>query len=282
VIEQLAGEYPVAALCQWWDLPRSSFYYRTRRTDSPELLAALLQLAAQWPTYGWPRLTAELRRQGWAVNHKRVQRLMGALGLQARQKRHVPHTTHSGHRFRRFPNLVQDLSIVYPDQVWVADITYIRLRLEFVYLAVVMDVFTRCIRGWHLWRGLDLHLTVTALERGLQGHRPEIHHSDQGFQYAAPEYVQRLEAAQVQISMAEVGAAWQNGYAERLIRTIKEEEVALADYRNYREAYEQLGHFIDEVYMQKRIHSALGYLTPVEFERQWLAQRQLQDRVSYF
>jgi len=146
------------------------------------------------------------------------------------------------------------------------DITYIRLPREYVYLAVLMDVYTRSIRGWHLGRDLDHTLTLTALKRALGRQRPEIHHSDQGVQYAALAYVAALQGMGVRISMAEVGEATQNGYAERLIRTIKEEEVALSDYRDYHEAYRQIGRFLEEVYMHKRIHSALGYLTPVEFE----------------
>ena len=132
-----------------------------------------------------------------------------------------------------------------------------------------MDVFTRGIRGWHLGRSLDQSLTLLALQRALAYHTPEIHHSDQGVQYAATAYTQLLQQANVQISMAEVGEAWQNGYAERLIRTIKEEEVDLSDYEDYNDAIRQLGRFLDEVYMHKRIHSSLGYLTPAEFEDQW-------------
>lgn len=131
---------------------------------------------------------------------------------------------------------------------------------------------TRCIRGWHLSRSLDLSLTLVALERALKEHTPEIHHSDQGLHYAAPAYVTRLEKQGVQLSMAEVGAAWQNGYAERLMGTIKEEEVELSEYHDFDDAYAQLGHFLDEVYLRKRIHSSLGYLTPTEFETQWRAQ----------
>jgi putative transposase len=152
------------------------------------------------------------------------------------------------------------------------DITYVRLLSEFVYLAVLMDVFTRGIRGWHLGRSLDSDLMLTALRRALQAGQPEIHHTDQGVQYAATAYTDLLHGAGIAISMAEVGAAWQNGFAERLMRTIKEEEVNLSEYRNYHDAYEHLGRFLDDVYMHKRIHSSLGYLTPVEFETQWLAQ----------
>ncbi len=162
-----------------------------------------------------------------------------------------------------------NLKVERPDHVWVGDITYVRLLHEFVYLAVVMDVFTRSIRGWHLGRSLDGELTVTVLRRALQRGAPEIHHSDQGVQYAAGGYVGLLREAGTAISMAEVGEAWQNGYAERLTRTIKEEEVALTEYLDFHDAYSQIGRFLEEVYQHKRIHSALGYLTPAEFEQSW-------------
>jgi putative transposase len=157
--------------------------------------------------------------------------------------------------------------------VWVADITYIRLLTEWVYLAVIMDVFTRAVRGWHLSRSLDQKLTLTALSKALAHHRPDIHHSDQGVQYAATGYVKLLLAHDVTISMAAVGQPTQNGYAERLLRTIKEEEVDLSEYRDYHDAHRRIGRFLEEVYMHKRIHSSLGYLTPSEFETQWLNQQ---------
>jgi len=269
----LAVEYPISLLCQALDLARSSYYYHAPSEGDPTLTEALLRLAEQWPTYGYRRLTAQLQREGWEVNSKRVRRLMHALGVQGVRKRTKRQTTDSGHPFPRYPNLVQDLEVVSPDQVWVADITYVRLLTEFVYLAVIMDVFTRGIRGWHLGRNLEQELTLTALERALQGRCPVIHHSDQGVQYAAAAYTETLQSLGVAISMADVGAAWQNGFAERLIRTIKEEEVDLSEYRDYHDAYRHLGRFLDEVYMHKRIHSSLGYLTPAEFETQWLAQR---------
>lgn len=235
------------------------------------LRAALPQLAGAWPTYGYRRLTALLRRQGHEVNAKRVRRLMVELGIQGQPPVRRKRTTDSNHDFPRFDNLVRDLAVVRPYQVWVGDITYIRLRRDFVYLAVLMDVFTRLIRGWHLGQTLEGSLTLTALERALGSGRPEIHHSDQGVQYAATGYVGRLHEVGARVSMAEVGEPRQNGYAERLMRTIKEEEVELTEYRDFADAREQLGRFLDAVYNVKRIHSALGYLTPQEFEQRWRA-----------
>ena len=273
----LAEEYPVKMACEVFNMSRSSYYYQpVESSDEAKLKRAIKKEAAEWPTYGYRRITKQLQRGEWVVNHKRVQRLMRLMGLQAQIKRRKRRTTNSEHGFPRYPNLVLGLEIVRPEQVWVCDITYIRLRYGFVFLAVIMDVFTRCVRGWHLGRNLDHDLTLTALRRALSKHpAPELHHSDQGVQYAATAYTQVLQDAQVQISMADQGEAWQNGYAERLIRTIKEEEVDLSEYLDYHDAYRQLGRFLDEVYMHKRIHSSLGYLTPTEFEAQWLQEHTL-------
>lgn len=272
-MRQLAETYPVQVICRVWETPRSTYYYRSQAADEQELRTALQRLAGMWPRYGSRRLTAHLQREGFQVNRKHIQRLMRELGIRGHIYAKKRRTTNSEHSFPRYPNLVEQLEIVRPEQVWVCDITYIRLRVEFVYLAVLMDVFTRCIRGWHVGRNLDQSLTLRALEQALVAHTPEIHHSDQGVQYAATAYTTRLQQAGVQITMAEVGAAWQNGYAERLMRTIKEEEVDLSEYEDYTDAVRQLGRFLDEVYMHKRIHSSLGYLTPVEFEQQWLWQQ---------
>jgi putative transposase len=265
----LCEDYPATIVCAVLGCARSSYYYQPIKTDDRMLRTAIKAVAAEWPTYGYRRITAQLRRQEWVVNPKRARRLMQEMGLQAKIRRQVHKTTDSAHDFPRYPNLVQDLAIVCPDQVWVSDITYIRLRHEYVYLAVIMDVYTRSIRGWHLGRSLDQSLTLIALQRALAQHRPEIHHSDQGLQYAATTYTSMLEKAGARISMAAIGEAWQNGYVERLLRTIKEEEVDLSDYVDYHEALAQLGRFLNQVYMHKRIHSSLGYLTPVEFEAQW-------------
>jgi transposase InsO family protein len=274
VIDQLVQQgYAVIVVCDVLDYPRST-YYRTAPPSSEEALRdAIRTVVGQWPRYGYRRVTAELRRRGWAVNRKRIQRLMRLLDLQRKTKAKKRRTTNSEHSFPRYPNLVQGLAITHPEQVWVCDITYIVLRSECVYLAVIMDVYTRCIRGWQLSRSLDHTLTLGALRIALQTHQPEIHHSDQGVQYAATAYTAALQARGIQISMAEVGEPTQNGYAERLMRTIKEEEVDLSDYDDYHDALTQLGKFLDDVYMHKRVHSSLGYLTPVEFEAEWRAQQ---------
>ena len=265
----LREHYPISQLCEVLGLPRSSAYYQPRPDEDRPLRGALIELAGQWPTYGYRRLTKQLRRHGHMANAKRVRRLMHELGIVGKAPEKKPRTTDSGHAYPRYPNLVEGLDVMRPDEVWVADITYIRLRKEFAYLAVLMDVFTRRIRGWHLGRGLDGELTLAALRRAYEHGRPEIHHSDQGVQYAATAYVELLRDREVKISMASVGEPEENGYAERLMRTIKEEEVDLSEYEDFGDALRGLGRFLDEVYNRKRIHSSLGYLTPVEFESWW-------------
>jgi len=272
---KLAKDYPIRLVCRLLDVPRSSVYYAAQPVPDDEamLKTVLLDLAGQWPTYGYRRLTAMMRRLDWPVNGKRVRRWMEELQLTGEAPKRTTRTTNSKHAFPRFDNLVKDLEISMPDQVWVADITYIRLQREFVYLAVIMDVFTRCLRGWHLGRSLDQGLTLAALERALVVATPQIHHSDQGVQYAATAYVERLQKLNVQPSMAAIGEPRENGYAERLMRTIKEEEVDLSEYHDFADAHRQIRRFLDDVYNVKRIHSALGYLTPMEFEQQWRLER---------
>lgn len=273
----LSTAYPAHVICQIVGLPRSSYYYAAVERQEADLKAAIETVAAQFPTYGSRRITAQVKRAAPnlpAAGRHRVRRLMREMGLARRRKKARKQTTNSQHAFPRYANLVKDLVVSRPNQVWVCDITYIKLGSgQFVYLAIVMDVFTRAIRGWALSHGLGVELTLSALQRALAHGQPQIHHSDQGVQYAASDYVRVLEAAQVQISMAEVGHAEQNGYAERVIRTIKEEEVYLSEYDDYGDALNQIGHFIDEVYLSKRIHSALGYLTPVEYEARWHKQQ---------
>jgi putative transposase len=260
--------YPVAKLCRLLGQPRSSYYRHGVEPDEQQLRGAMEMVCRQFATYGSRRVTQELRRAPYrlTVNRKRIQRLMGQMGLRRTLKPQKRRTTDSQHGFPRYPNRVAGLEVSRPDEVWVSDITYIRLGKGFVYLAVIMDVFTRAIRGWNLSRWLDRWLTVTALQRALREGVPEMHHSDQGVQYASTDYIDLLKQHQVQISMSRKGSPEENPYAERLIRTIKEEEVNLSEYRGFTEAQAQIGHFIEEVYQKKRIHSSLGYLTPREYE----------------
>ncbi len=257
--------YPLKLLCETLACNRSSFYYDPQPQDDEALKAAITGVSEKGPTYGYRRVTAQLRRQGHQANHKRVLRLMRQMGLTERRPTPKVRTTDSDHPFPRYPNLVQNLTICRPEQVWVADITYVRVRLEELYLAILMDVYTRLLRGWNLARGLDTSLTLGALRKALRDGTPQIHHSDQGLQYACEDYAGALPDS-VQISMAEVGEAWQNGYAERAIRTIKEECIELEDYLDYADALRRIDPFLEDVYNHKRIHSSLGYLTPAEFE----------------
>lgn len=264
-------EFDVELLCDLLGLARSSYYYCPVSADDMELRSAIEAIALEYPRYGYRRMTAELGRRKWRVNHKRVLRLMREESLLVDVKRYC-RTTFSRHPYGRYPNLVKNLDITYPDQVWCGDITYIRLRREFIYLAVLMDIFTRSIRGWELSRNLTEELTKTALQRALIKREPDIHHSDQGVQYAANGYVQMLEAAKVKVSMSAQGQPTQNAYAERLMRTLKEEEVYLHEYLDFDDAYRHIARFVDDVYMNKRVHSALGYLPPAEFEANWRAR----------
>ena len=258
--------------CRILGLSRSTYYYRSQAKPEDDLKEAIQAVAGLFPLYGTRRITHQLRRppRRYAVGRKRIQRLMRSMSLLRPVKRVKIRTTNSEHGFPRFQNLMEGLTVSHPDQVWVADITYIRLQSSFIYLAVLMDVFTRAIRGWHLSRSLDQNLTLHALQSALAHHCPAIHHSDQGIHYAFKNYVHLLQEHKIQISMAGVGKPEENGYAERLMRTIKEEEVELSEYNNLDDAREQIGQFLEEVYMTKRIHSALHYLTPAEFEAHWL------------
>ena len=185
------------------------------------------------------------------------------------EKRRFVATTDSSHAFGRYPNLIKDIEIDGLDQVWISDITYVRLPTTFCYLAAILDAYSRRCLGWHLSRQIDTRRSLSALEMALAARRPAvglIHHSDQGVQYASSEYVLRLEEAGALLSMAAVGNPYQNAQAESFFRTLKLEEVYLKDYHNFKEAEENVGLFIEEVYNEKRLHSSLGYRPPVEFE----------------
>lgn len=269
--------YPVLSiqgLCALLGVSRSWYYARQGRLESVPIEDILLRDAIEeivlaFPGYGYRRVTHALARDGWTVNHKRVLRIMHEESLLCQLKRRFVATTDSQHGFRRYPNRIKDLVIDRLDHVWVADLTYIRLPSTFCYLAAILDACSRRCVGWELSRSIDTELTLAALERALWTRQPKpglIHHSDQGVQYASHQYVERLEAAGIQISMASKGNPYENAQAERFFRTLKTEEVYLKRYETYDEARANIGPFIEEVYNTKRLHSALGYRPPAEFE----------------
>ena len=212
-----------------------------------------------------------LVRMGYTVGYRRVARLMKAANLSICVKRISCQTTRSLNAERQWVNRLENLDICRRNQVWVGDITYVRLKGRFIYVCVLMDVFTRIVRGWHLSQHLTHSLTLSPLQQALRQSVPEIHHSDQGVQYLSSAYLSTLTRHGIEISLAYRGRPWENGYAERLIRTLKEEEVHLNDYDDIIEAEARIWYFIEQVYNQKRPHSALGYLTPVEFEQKNLS-----------
>ena len=258
-------------ICGILGVNRGSFYYHRQEDPSEEVLRAEIEkLAGAYPRYGYRRITQLLVRQGYTVGTRRVARLMKANNLLVSVKR-AAQTTKSLQADKPWSNLLETLEVCHPDQVWVGDITYVRLNGRFIYVCLLMDVFTRVIKAWQLSQHLNPSLTLKTLKAAFCHSVPEIHHSDQGVQYLSRAYVTTLEDHGVKISVAHRGRPWENGYAERLIRTLKEEEVHLNDYQSITEARDRIGHFITQVYHQKRPHSALGYLTPMEFQQQNLS-----------
>ena len=235
-----------------------------------DLRDAIQRVALEWPSYGRRRITRELRRRGWTVNWKRVYRLMREDNLLCvRKKRKFMLTTDSNHGRRIWPNLAGNLMVTDVDQLWRADITYIRLREEFIFLAVVLDAYSRRVIGWALDRTLEDELTLNALRMALSRRMVGpglVHHSDRGSQYASSDYTGLLEENGIQISMSRKGNPWDNAACESFMKTLKHEEVHRNEYRDLAEARCEIGTFLEKVYNQKRLHSAIGYLPPAEFE----------------
>ncbi len=276
MITHARQHYPAVSLrqlCALFQINRS--WYLTRPSEQQVLARdvalrdAIEHIILELPGYGYRRVTEELHRRQWQVNHKRVLRIMRRESLLCHVKRRFTLTTDSQHSFQRYPNLLRERDVHAPNEVWVADITYICLPTTFVYLACMLDAFSRRCIGWELAPWLDTRLTLAALERALNERQPApglIHHSDHGVQYASSAYVERLQAAGAQMSMAAVGNPYDNAKAESFFKTLKYEEVYLKHYRTFAEAYANIVTFIEDVYNAKRLHSSLGYRPPIEFE----------------
>lgn len=264
----------VNALCQMTGLSRAGYYrWGVPKPSFPvemEFRDALQKVALESPAYGYRRITAELNRRGFGVNHKRVLRLMRQDNLLCLRHKAFVVTTDSRHDLPVYPNLARELAPSGVNQLWIADITYIRLRAEFVYLAVVLDAFSRRVIGWALGRTLEARLALSALSMALRQRQPApglVHHSDRGVQYASGDYTDLLKQRKIQISMSRKGNPYDNAACESFMKTLKYEEVYRTEYRDLADAYAQIGEFLEYVYNQQRLHSALGYVPPAEFEQ---------------
>lgn len=261
------------------DASRSGYYKWRDKSHDPEgeknsdiaIKEEMQKIVIEFPGYGYRRVKVELRNRNYIVNQKRVRRLMKEDNLICVKKRFKLQTTDSNHGEKIYPNLAKTLEVTGINQLWVADITYIQLSKEFVYLAVIIDVFSRRCIGWDLSRNIDTQLTLNALLKALQTRNKDdlknlIHHSDQGVQYASMDYVNYLKDIGIQISMSRKGNPYDNAFAESFMKTLKYEEVYLNEYGRFNDALQNIEHFIEEVYNLKRLHSSIGYKSPVDFE----------------
>ena len=255
------------------NLPRSSYYYRPKAAEgTPEervLSERIEEIAEEFPRYGYRKVTAQLRREGLLINHKKIQRIMREQGLGVKKRRRFVKTTDSNHPYPVYPNLIREQAVTGINQIWAADLTYIRITMVFVYLAVILDLYSRKAIGYALSDRIDTELSLKALQMALQSRHPSpgvIHHSDRGVQYAAHEYIDVLRAYRFRINMSRKGNPYDNAAVESFMKTLKTEEVYLWEYQTLGDVERRLPYFIEDVYNQKRLHASLGYRPPVEYE----------------
>jgi putative transposase len=271
---KLATPIPLQRLCELGQVSRAGFY-RWQQVppaieDDLDLRDEMQRIALEFPYYGWRRMKKELKDRGWVVNHKRVRRIMREDNLLCLRRRKFVVTTDSNHDRPVYPNVASELELTGLNQLWVADITYIRLELEFVYLAVVLDAYSRRVIGWALERSLEDELTLAALRMALRERQPAsglVHHSDRGVQYASNDYTGLLKEHKIRMSMSRKGNPYDNATCESFMKTLKYDEVHRQEYRDLGEVRSCLQQFLEKVYNQKRLHSALGYCSPVKFEQ---------------
>jgi putative transposase len=275
-----SSQVPITKACNCLNLVRRTFYYWKNNLGTDPLnmriRSEIHDIALEFPKYGYRRITAELHRRQFYVNHKRVLRLMREENLLCKPlKKFRISTTDSDHNFQVFPNLAKNIVLTSINQLWVSDITYIHLQGGHVYLAVIIDVFSRRCIGWQLSRNIDAKLVLEALDMAIKsrmhlGIDGLIHHSDQGVQYACNEYVELLEELGITISMSRKGNPYDNAFAESFMKTLKSEEVYMKEYKTFEDVYNNIKEFIEEVYNKKRLHSGIGYMPPEEFEQEVL------------
>ena len=282
MIKKAHEDYPdlsIEHLCHLFQVSRSWYYEHMDKIRDKEEETALRdrieEIILEFPGYGYRRVTHTLQREGRLVNHKRVLRIMKEESLLCHiKKSFVVKTTNSRHRFPVYPNLLAELQLSAPNQAWVSDFTYIRLREAFIYLACILDAFSRRCIGWYLSHDMTTQLTLMALRRAIHERHPQpglIHHSDRGMQYASYEYIDQLKQIGAQISMSSVDNPYDNAKAESFFKTLKQEEVYLKEYRSFEDAEANIDAFLEQVYNMKRLHSSLGYVPPAEFEATYTA-----------
>ena len=254
-------------------MPRSKYYYRPKKDKLKDLviLDKIEVIATDFPSYGYRRITAALRREGIVVNHKKVYRIMAQNGICCSIRRAYKHTTNSNHDLAKYPNMIKNLVPARIDELWHADITYIRFETSFAYLAAIIDGLSRKVIGYAIGKTLSPALTIAALKDAIKARSTAdlIHHSDQGFQYCSSRYVEILKKNGIKISMSDKANPYDNAKMESFFRTLKVEEVYMGDYETFDDVLESIPYFIEEVYNKKRLHSSLGYMPPEEFEHKF-------------